>query len=62
MKTLSCRDLGTNCDFVATGESNEEVINKMMEHATKEHKNDTEEKNMSNDDMKNMMLAKIKES
>jgi predicted small metal-binding protein len=32
MKTLSDRDLGIECDFVASGESNDEVIEQMTEH------------------------------
>ncbi|PIP27672.1 MAG: DUF1059 domain-containing protein [Candidatus Moranbacteria bacterium CG23_combo_of_CG06-09_8_20_14_all_39_10] len=38
MKQLSCKDMGTNCDFVATGNTADEVKKKMMDHAMMEHK------------------------
>ena len=37
MKKLSCKDMGTDCGFVATGETAEEVKNKMVEHAKMDH-------------------------
>jgi predicted small metal-binding protein len=36
-KRLSCRDVGTDCDFVACGKSEEEVFQKAAEHAKKDH-------------------------
>jgi len=36
MKQLSCKDMGTNCDFVATGNTADEVKKKMMDHAMME--------------------------
>ncbi len=36
-KRLSCSDVGTDCDFVACGKSEEEVFQKAAEHARKEH-------------------------
>lgn len=37
-ETLSCKDLGNNkCDFVARGESCEDVKRRMIEHATRAH-------------------------
>ena len=37
MKTLSCRDAGCNCDYVAEGETEEEVIRDAAQHGMKEH-------------------------
>lgn len=37
MKTLSCKDAGANCNFVAHGNTEEEVLNKLAEHGKKEH-------------------------
>jgi predicted small metal-binding protein len=34
---LSCRDVGTDCDFVACGKSEEEIFQKATEHARKDH-------------------------
>jgi predicted small metal-binding protein len=36
-KSLSCRDVGTDCDFVACGKTEEEVMQQGAEHARKEH-------------------------
>jgi predicted small metal-binding protein len=39
MKTLSCKDMGaSDCSFVATGQTAEEVKSKMWAHAAKDHK------------------------
>ena len=39
MKKLSCKDIGgEGCNFVATGETNKEVIDKMFAHAARAHK------------------------
>ena len=37
MKSLACKDLGMQCDFVATGNTVEEVKQKAMVHAQKVH-------------------------
>jgi len=37
MKSLSCKDMGTDCHFVATGDTAEEAKNKMVEHAKADH-------------------------
>ena len=34
---MSCRDVGPDCDFVATGETNEEIMAKVAEHARTVH-------------------------
>ena len=36
-KTLNCRDVGVDCDFVATGETEEEVMVKAAEHGRTAH-------------------------
>jgi predicted small metal-binding protein len=37
-KTVSCRDVGSDCDFVARGNSEEEIMSQVAEHARVEHK------------------------
>jgi predicted small metal-binding protein len=36
-KTVSCRDVGADCDFVARGNSEEEIMSQVAEHARTEH-------------------------
>jgi len=36
-KRLSCKDVGTDCDFVACGKTEEEIFQKAAEHAKAEH-------------------------
>lgn len=36
-KTMSCRDVGPDCDFVARGESEEEIMGQVAEHARTAH-------------------------
>lgn len=36
-KVLKCRDTGADCDFVAQGSSEDEVMAKAAEHARKDH-------------------------
>ena len=36
-KRLGCRDVGTDCDFVACGKTEEEVFQKAAEHARTDH-------------------------
>ncbi len=36
-KTVSCRDIGADCDFVARGNSEEEVLRQVAEHARTDH-------------------------
>lgn len=38
MKQVGCRDLEGQCDFVATGQTADEVKRKLWEHATASHK------------------------
>jgi predicted small metal-binding protein len=37
-KTVSCRDVGADCDFVARGDSEAEVLAQVTEHARTAHK------------------------
>ena len=36
-KTVSCRDVGADCDFVARGNNEEEIMSLVAEHARTEH-------------------------
>jgi predicted small metal-binding protein len=36
-KVLRCRDAGVDCDFVARGETVEEILQKAAEHGREDH-------------------------
>jgi predicted small metal-binding protein len=36
-KSLSCKDVGSDCDFVICGKTKDEIFDKAKEHARKEH-------------------------
>jgi predicted small metal-binding protein len=36
-KIVSCRDAGADCDFVARGDSEEELLRQVTEHARTDH-------------------------
>jgi len=36
-KMVSCREVGVDCDFVAKGETEQDVLQQCAEHARKEH-------------------------
>lgn len=36
-KIVSCRDVGVDCDFVAKGETEQDILQQCAEHASKEH-------------------------
>jgi predicted small metal-binding protein len=36
-KILRCKDIGVDCDFVARGKTEGEVLKKASEHAKKDH-------------------------
>jgi predicted small metal-binding protein len=36
-KTVSCRDVGADCDFVARGNSEEEIMQTLSEHTRTDH-------------------------
>ena len=37
MRRISCRDIGVDCDFVATGKTDEEVMRACAEHGKMAH-------------------------
>jgi predicted small metal-binding protein len=64
MKTLACADLGVpECSYVAKGETAEEVVKMMGDHAMKAHKDkiDAMAKTMSPGQMQAMMYSKVKD-
>jgi len=36
-KSLACRDLGTNCDYIARGATEEELLSDIGNHAKESH-------------------------
>ena len=36
-KVISCRDVGVDCDFVAKGETEQEILQQCSEHARTAH-------------------------
>lgn len=36
-KVLSCREAGVDCDFVARGETEEEILTQCMDHGREAH-------------------------
>ena len=62
-KTIACRDLGIDCPFVAKGDTEEEVVEKITEHGKTTHPKEVEGmmKNMTGEQMKELMKSKIKE-
>ena len=63
MKTISCKDMGVDCGYVAKGETAEEAVNKLNAHATKAHPEVVEEmsKKMSEKEMIDDMMSKVKD-
>ena len=57
MKTLACAAMGMDCDFVAKGETEEEVIEQMSKHGQEKHAEAM--KGMDMEEMVNTMKAKI---
>jgi predicted small metal-binding protein len=37
MLSINCRDVGVDCDYVAKGETEEELMKEAAEHAVKDH-------------------------
>jgi len=58
MKTLSCREAGCECDYVAKGETEEDVLRDAARHDIEEH--GKTEDDMSK--MKEMIRALIRSS
>lgn len=63
MKTLSCRDMGVDCNFVSHADTAEEAVRITGEHAMKAHADKIAEmsKTMSQDDMMKAMMAQVKD-
>ena len=62
MYSLSCKDLGVGtCNYVAMGETKEEVIEMTKEHGMKAHPKEMKEnmEKMSKEEMEDMMMEKI---
>ena len=57
-KTLACRDVGSNCDFLVRGESEDEVIAGMVKHGKEAHKLTDQEVNSP--EMMKLVKAAIK--
>jgi predicted small metal-binding protein len=54
MMSLSCKDMGaTDCDYIAKGETAQEVKDNMMKHAMSEHKEMMDK--MTREEKSNMM-------
>jgi predicted small metal-binding protein len=51
MRRISCRDIGVDCDFVATGRTDEEVMKACAEHGKQAH---------AMDKLPPEMMAKVK--
>jgi predicted small metal-binding protein len=43
MLTVSCREVGMDCDYVCKGETEEEIMKNAEEHAMKDHGYKTED-------------------
>ena len=37
-KSLSCREMGSDCDFFICGKTEDEIFKRAKEHARKEHR------------------------
>ena len=63
MKTVSCKDMGVTCDFVAKAETADAAVAMLSEHAMASHKEAVDEmaKTMTPDQMKEAMMAKVKD-
>lgn len=60
MKQLSCEAMGESCDFVAQGETEEDVIRKMQEHAQADHPDKWAEMEQMGDDEKKEMFKDMR--
>ena len=58
MKTLSCREAGCECDYVAKGETEEDVLRDAASHGIEEHGKTEDDMNK----MKEMIRALIRSS
>jgi predicted small metal-binding protein len=58
MKTLSCREAGCECDYVAKGETEEDVLRDAVRHDIEEHGKTQDDMSQ----MKEMIRALIRSS
>ncbi len=58
LKSLACRDVGSNCDYVVRGETDDVVIAGMVKHGIEVHKLTDEE--VKSPEMLKMVRAAIK--
>jgi len=62
MKSLACKDLGIRCEYVAKGDTTNEVIGNASEHLGRSHpKSWFKMKNKSQFEMEAEIMPKIKE-
>lgn len=63
MYSLSCKDMGIDCNYVAMGETREEVIKMSSDHFKKAHPEEAKEKmeSMTEEEMEESMMEKIVE-
>lgn len=60
MKMLSCASMGdATCDFVAKGETDQEVMDMMMAHVKEKH---PDKMGMDMEAMKSMMMSKMQDA
>jgi predicted small metal-binding protein len=55
MKTLSCRDAGCDCNYIAKGETEEQVMRDAAEHGMKEHGKTEEDMTQMKDNLKKVI-------
>ena len=60
MLSVSCRDVGVDCDFRGSGETEEELMNNLVYHAIKDHGYTREY--VMKPEMQEKIKAKIKKS
>ena len=58
VKSLACRDVGSNCDYVVRGATDDVVIAEMVQHGMDAHKLTAEE--VKSPEMLKMVKAAIK--
>ena len=61
MKQLSCKDMGADDDFVAVGNSEDDVIKQMQDHVMSEHPDKWAEMEQMSDQEKNKMISDMKQ-
>jgi predicted small metal-binding protein len=60
MLSVSCKDVGVDCNFRGTGETEEELMNSLVDHAIKEHGYTREY--VMNPEMQEKIKAQIRQS